>query len=305
MILGESQQLYASPEEALRHHGVKGQKWGVRRTNRQFAKSVALDKKAHALEEKSVTKGKLGTRVLQTRARNTKVTAAALKLGVNHTVMTKTNEAAKQDLAALRKRPEFQNINYRDAKGHPRFDVDKFKKLEKADSKIWLGHLNKTVDKYDFDVEIKGNTWELTPKSVEHADDSVLVVHPVRDIHHFLIDVRLDDPKESLQQSFATPEEALKHHGVKGQKWGVRKKEETSGRDAAGQVTKAAPDTPKVLSERQQKRVDKFLKTSDVMGTRIAELKRSNEELHKGTQHPIKILKRSSNNDAIRQSQRQ
>lgn len=35
------------------------------------------------------------------------------------------------------------------------------------------------------------------------------------------------------QQPFASPGEALKHHGVKGQKWGVRKEEETSGRDSA------------------------------------------------------------------------
>lgn len=32
MILGESHQQFASPEEALKHHGVKGMRWGVRKS---------------------------------------------------------------------------------------------------------------------------------------------------------------------------------------------------------------------------------------------------------------------------------
>jgi hypothetical protein len=43
------------------------------------------------------------------------------------------------------------------------------------------------------------------------------------------------------QQPFASPEEALKHHGVKGMRWGVRKEEETSGRDAGVKETSGIP----------------------------------------------------------------
>jgi hypothetical protein len=57
------------------------------------------------------------------------------------------------------------------------------------------------------------------------------------------------------QQPFASPGEALEHHGVKGQRWGVRKKEETSDRepaqkDASGKL-KSAP-TPPNFEERVQ-----------------------------------------------------
>lgn len=44
------------------------------------------------------------------------------------------------------------------------------------------------------------------------------------------------------QQPFASPEEALKHYGVKGMRWGVRKQEETSGRDHARKEPPAPHD---------------------------------------------------------------
>ena len=41
MLLGESQQQFASPGEALEHHGVKGMKWGVRKDEQTGSKGVA------------------------------------------------------------------------------------------------------------------------------------------------------------------------------------------------------------------------------------------------------------------------
>jgi hypothetical protein len=40
------------------------------------------------------------------------------------------------------------------------------------------------------------------------------------------------------QQPFASPEEALEHYGVRGMRWGVRKKEETSDRDSAQETAR-------------------------------------------------------------------
>ena len=110
-----------------------------------------------------------------------------------------------------------------------------------------------------------------------------------------------------------TPEELmLQHHGVKGMRWGVRKKEETSDRlrapeealtigGKAGAIatkpTKAA-SPEKELSERNQKRVDKFLKRADVANARISELKLANEEL-KGSKNPSKQYTRYANNQTI------
>src|SRR3954471_280427 len=101
------------------------------------------------------------------------------------------------------------------------------------------------------------------------------------------------------QQPFASPQEALNHAGVKGMKWGVRKEEETVGRDASGRIapTPVSPKAP--LSEKKQRRVEKFQKRSDVMNTKISELKLSNEAL-KGTQNPAKLYARYANNQNIK-----
>lgn len=122
------------------------------------------------------------------------------------------------------------------------------------------------------------------------------------------------------QQEFASPEEALavlSHHGVKGMKWGVHKKEETSTRDSAGQLKPSVttkPTTPiastrnssgqlkpsdtakPALSERKQKSVDQYLKRADVMGTRVSELKLRSGALPRD--------KRSANENQIKNLQK-
>lgn len=95
-------------------------------------------------------------------------------------------------------------------------------------------------------------------------------------------------------QAFASPGEALAHHGIKGMKWGVHKKEDTGGgRMSRGQATKP-------LSDRKQKRVDKFLNRADVMGTRISDLQRANAALH-GSKNPAKLYSQYANNQNIAQ----
>src|SRR4051794_32664681 len=91
------------------------------------------------------------------------------------------------------------------------------------------------------------------------------------------------------QQEFASPEEALAHFGKKGMKWGVRNEEEPVGQDSAKPA----------LSERKQRSIEKFQKRSDVMNTRISELKISNEAL-KGTQNPAKRYAVYVNNQDIK-----
>lgn len=116
----------------------------------------------------------------------------------------------------------------------------------------------------------------------------------------------------------STPGEALQHYGVKGMRWGVRKKEETSDRDAAranveakskvgittpssGRTTSAP--TPKFVREtvketlspdkeaKKQARVDEFMKRADLMDTKISEAK-IKEKKFEGTKNPVKMYEK-------------
>ncbi len=217
MVRGESQQAFASPEEALTHFGVKGMKWGVRKADRQFVKSEQKRTKAAQLDERSVTSGLIGRRVLQRRARSNRLKSNELRYSVTTKVMAKTNKAAKKDLKEVRKRPEFQNINYRDAKGQPQFDTNKYKALEKEEARIWVGHLNKAVEgQQAFTVKVTGGTWELRPKKIKHADDDeVLRVRPIRDDEGNIIDIEiLDDEDSNLTQTVALGTAFLMHYTV-------------------------------------------------------------------------------------------
>lgn len=227
------QQPFASPGEALEHHGVKGMRWGVRNTNKQFAKADRLrNKEAPAL----FSRGKKRT---DRKARKKIRKAGELERVVNNKVALKANKSAEKEMKALRKKPEFQNINYRDANNQPKFDIDKYRALDKAEAKIWTKHLNDVVKGYDFDVKTsEGGTWQLVPKKIQHADgNTVLVVRPIRDDNGYIIDIEIigemmENELAQADKLIARGADFLEHFGVKGMRWGIRKAEDLAAERA-------------------------------------------------------------------------
>lgn len=112
---------------------------------------------------------------------------------------------------------------------------------------------------------------------------------------------RFTSPGEALA---ARKDETLTHYGVKGMRWGVRKEDKPVGRDAAGEVAPKPKPVAPALSEKKQKKVDKFLKRAEIMETRISELKVENKALE-GTRNLNKIYERKINNDLIKQTETQ
>ena len=110
---------------------------------------------------------------------------------------------------------------------------------------------------------------------------------------------------------FASPGEALEHYGVKGMRWGVRKKEETGEQDAAAKPPAPKPTVSKkesakpvvpTLTPKQQAKVDKFMKKAEIAETRIAEIKVENQKFE-GTRNIGKLYERKINNDLIKQTE--
>lgn len=119
-----------------------------------------------------------------------------------------------------------------------------------------------------------------------------------------------EEPPESLAEHAAIdfrgkpglPSDVLSHYGVKGMRWGVRKQEETSERSSTGKIESLEVSKP-VLSERKQRRVEKFMKRADVMGARVSELKLKNEALE-GARDPVKRFNRFVNKQDIKTFER-
>src|SRR4029077_2403399 len=117
--------------------------------------------------------GKVRKAYLQSKATKQRTQSVQLHHLVSTSVVNEANKRAKSELSALHKRPEFQNINYRDEKGHPQFDTKKFTALNKAAADIWMKHLHATVaPQHKFEVKESKNTWELRHKVVAHSDSS-------------------------------------------------------------------------------------------------------------------------------------
>jgi hypothetical protein len=110
------------------------------------------------------------------------------------------------------------------------------------------------------------------------------------------------------QQSFASPSEALEHHGIKGMKWGVRKSEETGGQSGSASnsptSSPSASNAVKPLSARKQAKVDKFLNRADVMQTRINEIRAENAK-YEGSRNLVNRYKRMNNNEIIKSTEKQ
>ena len=222
----------------LQHYGVKGQKWGVRRRDNLFDRSQRKWDKALDQEERSVAPGTRAIKrnVLQRRARANRGESIRLQDQITNEIREKVKVSSKKELGNLRKDPRFQNINYRDEKGHPQFDTKKFRALEKEEARIWSAHLNKHVEgqqKFEIKPSRSGNTWEMRAKQVKHAEDDepVLLLRPIRDEEGFLIDVEpIDIPEEkAMTQTIELGAEFISHYGTKGMKWGVRKQEVGKG----------------------------------------------------------------------------
>lgn len=212
-----------SPLEILEHHGVKGQKWGVRKA---ATKSGGFRGK----QSKGPSKTKRAFRALGRGADNTIFELSKDTDQVQNEITSKATDRLIKSLPGIKaKHGEYGKMRNRmkrpfspEARAY-RADVKKsyLKHLEKSANEITNV---RGTRQYTIKENGKPGTsqyfWKVSTQSVKHADDGTFTVHPVYDDEGWIIDIELveDDMAQTMERGSVF----LEHVGVKGMKWGVR-----------------------------------------------------------------------------------
>jgi hypothetical protein len=200
-------------EAFIRHHGVKGQKWGVRKKRGPVGRAaVSTLKVADNVLFVTGTQSQTVHNGIQRRAHK------AFKQNELPALKKKHGKAAK-----LIKNPlSAEAAAYRkDAK------AAYVKQLEIAanNTRNFQGNLQYTMKKEGGKPNTRKYYWALHVKQVKHAatdtGDFDFRVHPVFDADGFIVDI--EDTASMAQDAVDKGEEFISHFGVKGMKWGVHR----------------------------------------------------------------------------------
>jgi hypothetical protein len=191
-------------DEFLAHYGVKGMKWGVRK-DRGHEGQRAKTKKIEKLDKK------------YDRLANHYTTT----IDIHNRAARLTN---KNDVERINNKPQYKDMDF--SKPSPLRDKyykehsDAFiKNLEKAASE--MGTNASGTKQYSIVVAPDNDSWMVYLKDVKHADEDApeMVVKIKRDAKGHILSIEMPEDLEH-----ADLDEFLAHYGVKGMKWGVRKK---------------------------------------------------------------------------------
>lgn len=213
----------SSVADTLEHFGVRGMKWGVRRTDAQLAK--ASGKKEPKM---SKLKDAKGDAISKDDVKWSKA-AGRTKEGIKA-----YNQAAKkmndEHIERINNKPEYKNQDFtKDSPTRQKYYKeygDTFLKEFSSSLKEQFGE--SPSGKYTVQPNPDGGpSWYVGYKEdATHADDKVFV-HYKTDDQGYITEISIDD-------------DVLEHYGVKGMKWGVRR--------TAAQLRKSRGDNPKSKS---------------------------------------------------------
>jgi hypothetical protein len=221
MLLGESQQSFASPSEALTHYGVKGQRKG-HGTPKRIDRKNGRDPKRLA--------------ILYGRRRGKKE-----PLDVQHKMAEHINQRV-EDVNDKYSNADFSNVDWGNPKSwdeQARLYHDEVLALTAESNRVAVKNAYGVTptDKRKAELSPKGDRILLREVQVKHAaeDEVVATFKVARDIRGLIISVQPveDEEDPAIVQTIDRGRAFLEHYGVKGMRWGVRKGQSGSG-DKAG-----------------------------------------------------------------------
>ena len=273
---GEAKQaIDMGAEYILEHYGVKGMRWGVRKSDvGSAARSVGKAAKSAG--------GKVGKAAAATARfagdvsfENQAEDGRAREAIVNKSYMP----YKKQDLPAVKARHgDYAKLTNRvkkpfskEAKAYRKDARETYvKRLETTANsmKNVSGDRQYTIRERGFDQPAEGgalprskNFWDVTTRRVKHAvTDAFTRLEVIMDDEGYITDLKQVEIEDEMAQTADLGAEFLAHYGVKGMKWGTRKEsvEGSTLRGSFRSIGAFRKHAPGVLSRRSEIRLGLF-----------------------------------------------
>lgn len=222
----EHEQQFATPQEALAHFGVKGMKWGVRKSDSGGGSGGGGER---GKIRRGLTKANVatdaGAKIIREGEKKLIFLPHANRQQAAQRTQTRMLSAARR----VNKDPQFKG---KDIKNNAELKSKYFEKLKEEAKTIYAEELNisRTEAWGQFlNVDTSATTQQMRINAavdrIKHADDenveTLMVMDFVTDDLGHVIDIKVPN-KYLKHELFDDNEFTLMHYGKKGMKWGVR-----------------------------------------------------------------------------------